>query len=408
MCPPDPHADEAPAGEEEPEELALPDLATLRAAGDMEGLLAAAKAYRSGKAPGGRDMNKCFEAYAAAAELGSPDAEYAGALFYLNGGVVPQDLKEGATRLRAAAEKGSLPARVYLGNLYELGIHYRADPEKADVWYRNAARAARVDATPGSEAWSRRLAELGCARYVLALVESGAASEEERPRLLARAKAHGFGLRIRSEADEAERLTFEGSLVTAEDAAAESSRAPKTGDAASILAETDDAEPAAEDAPGKARRPRSQTLPATPAAKKSGGEGAPTQVALGLAAFGYAVLFAATGTGAGYAATVGARELVLRGGALPLLGTRVDLVFPIVLLALGIVPAWLVYRLTAMVKALVAGAAFAGVGWVAWGTGQGVIHQDRAVQAIAFALAGCLAALLVLGILGGTKKRPAR
>src|SRR5437867_1067170 len=95
---------------------------------DMVGLLALAKAYRAGTAPGGRDMKKCLEAYRAAADLGSAEAEYAVALFHLTGGVVAQDLKEGATQLRAAAEKGSVAAKVYLGNLYELGIHYKADP----------------------------------------------------------------------------------------------------------------------------------------------------------------------------------------------------------------------------------------------------------------------------------------
>src|SRR5258708_5675977 len=120
------------------------DLDGLKKRGDVKGLLTLAKAYRSGQAPGGRDMKRCYAAYQAAAELGSPDAEYAVALFCMSGGIVAQDLKEGATRLRAAAEKGSVPAKVYLGNLYELGIHYKADPEKADVWYRNAARGARL------------------------------------------------------------------------------------------------------------------------------------------------------------------------------------------------------------------------------------------------------------------------
>src|SRR5438270_8831525 len=116
------------------EEEAADDAPIGEGPADVVGLLALAKAYRTGTAPGGRDMKKCLETYRAAADLGSAEAEYAVALFHLTGGVVPQDLKEGATRLRAAAEKGSVAAKVYLGNLYELGIHYKADPEKADVW----------------------------------------------------------------------------------------------------------------------------------------------------------------------------------------------------------------------------------------------------------------------------------
>src|SRR6185369_12101114 len=145
------------------------DLEALKRSSDIEGLLTLAKAYRAGTAPGGRDLKRCLETYRAAAELGSPDAEFAVALFCMTGGVVAQDWKEGTTRLRSAAEKGSVPAKVYLGNLYELGIHYKADPEKADVWYRNAGRTARVEAEPDTDEYTQALAELGGARHVLAL-----------------------------------------------------------------------------------------------------------------------------------------------------------------------------------------------------------------------------------------------
>src|SRR5689334_24091790 len=78
------------------------DLDGLRLRGDVSGLLALARAYRSGAAPGGRDMKRCLEAYRAAAELGSAEAEYAVALFSMNGApFVPQDLKEGTMRLRS-------------------------------------------------------------------------------------------------------------------------------------------------------------------------------------------------------------------------------------------------------------------------------------------------------------------
>jgi hypothetical protein len=408
---PDPKAspDDQPEGEEALSEDAL-DLESLKKRADLVGLLALAKAYRAGSAPGGRDMKKCLESYRAAAELGSAEAEYAVALFYLSGGVVPQDLKEGATRLRAAAEKGSIPARVYLGNMYELGIHYKADPEKADVWYRNAARAAKLDDAPGSEGHAYGLAELGCVRYVLALVETGAVEEEDKTRLLARAKAHGYGLRVRDDA-EGERMTFTDALAGAEAAADAASGAPAGGAPAPLEASS----PIAPPAPDAKNRERANTAPSTPGAKKkaeSTPEPKPKKksgpgASVGLAAFGYALLFVLTGCGAGYAASLGARELVAHGHLLPGLGARVHLVFPIVLGIVGVLPAWLVYKLSAVVKAILVGGALAGVGWIAWGTGQGAFHGAREVQAIAFGLAGFLAALLVLGLLGGTKRHAA-
>lgn len=394
MCPPDPKAAREDAAAEG-DALAEGDgVEALRARGDVDGLLAFARAARSGSGPGGRDMQRCLDAYRAAAELGSPEAEFAVALFCLNGGVVPQDLKEGAARLRSAAEKGSLPARVYLGNLYELGIHYKADPEKADVWYRNAARAARVGAEPGSPGWAEALAELGCARYVLARVESGEVGEDDKRRLLARARAHGYGLRVRSELEDLERRTFADGLDAADEAAA-SSRGPQAQGVAAPPPAT----------PGVAtdeKRERANTAPATPGAKRR--QEGPSNAALALGAFGYALLFAAAGVGAAFAATAGARELVARGDLLPVLGARAELVFPLVLLLVGVLPAWLVYRFGAVLKAGAAAAALGGVGWVAWGTGQGALHESRGVQAVAFALAGFLAGLLVVGFLGGTKR----
>ena len=93
MCPADPHPrahrDESEeASEDEPLTEDAFDLEALRQRGDVPGLLALAKAHRAGTAPSGRDLKKCLEAYRAAAELGSGDAEYAVALFHINGGAV--------------------------------------------------------------------------------------------------------------------------------------------------------------------------------------------------------------------------------------------------------------------------------------------------------------------------------
>lgn len=389
MSPPDakPHEEEAAADGAAPE-------------GDVDALLALAKEKRAA-----RDMKGCLDAYRAAADLGSAEAEYAVALFLMNGGVVPQDLKEGTMRLRSAAEKGSIPAKVYLGNLYELGIHYRADAEKADVWYRNAARGARLEEEPGTEEHARALAELGCVRYVLARVETGEADDDEKTRLLARAKAHGYGLKIKdgtsSVADASgDRGTMTDALLVAETPPAERQRANTTPGSKA----------AREKVEGAAKQRSADTVPPAKAKKNKSG-GASPRVADGLAAFGYAILFATAGVGAAYAATLGAHELVARGTRLPGLGTRVDLVFPIVLAVVGVVPAWLVYKASAFFKALVGAGVMGGVGWVAWGMGQ-AIHTSRSAQAIAFALAGFLACLLVLGLLGGSKlggrAKPAR
>jgi hypothetical protein len=365
------------------------DLDGLRLRGDVEGLLALAKACRAGTAPGGRDLPKCYAAYAAAAELGSGDAEYAVALFHLSGGVVPQDFKVGSTRLRGAAEKGSVAAKVYLGNLYELGIFYKADPEKADVWYRNAARGAKIASEPGTDEYTRDLAELGCARYVLALTSAGETektglTEADKTRLLQRAKAHGYGLRLKEEtASDKDRPTLLNALEGADDAAAKVAKEPAK----------DAAGAAVKEAAAAKEKEAAKERPAKPSAASAG-----------LTAFGYALVFLVAGLGAGYAASAGATELVAHGHTLPVIGARTELAFPLVFGGVGVLPTFLVYRFMAVIKALVIGAAFAGIGWVAWGTGQGALHAHRLMQANAFAIAGFIAGLLVLGLVGGAKR----
>jgi hypothetical protein len=406
-------ADESELAESAPDPN---DLDALVKQEDVPGLLALAKAFRAGTVAGGRDMARCLEAYRAAAELGNAEAEYAVALFHMNGGsVVAQDLKEGTMRLRSAAEKGSVPAKVYLGNLYELGIHYKADAEKADVWYRNAGRGAKVEAEQGSPEWNRALADLGCARHVLELTKGSAIDDAEKARLLARAKAHGYGLRIRDEVADGDRATFVNALAGAESAPGAATATPPPvavdlGARGVGTRERKDTSPETGTAKRKAVEARANIDPEAQAAAEKAERVAKKLAAdrsaarsVALAAFGYALLFVLAGVGAGYAAALGARELVSHGHVLPLLGTRTKLVFPIVLAVIGILPAWLVYRFGAVLKALVLGAIGGGLGWVAWGTGQGALHGDRPLQALAFALASFLAGLLVLGLLGGAK-----
>lgn len=401
MCPADPRLDrlEQEDVEDEAEESSAPNLGALRAKADVEGLLAAARAYRSA-----RDMALCFEAYESAAALGSAEAEYAVALFYMTGSAtVAQDLKVGATRLRVAADRGSVPAKVYVGNLYELGVHYKADPDKADVWYRNAARAARVEAEPASEDWERSLAELGCVRHVLRYVERPSTPPEAKTRLLARARLLGHGVRLRESAPDVERPTLVDALAASAEPAAsgvEAGRPAVEGRAESAGSATSDAE--------AARRADAESAGATSKTKARTTKSDEGSVGRGAAAFAYATVFMGAGLGAAYAAAQGAAELVERGHSLPLVHEHAIWLFPIVVVAVGVLPTLLVYRAEAVAKALVGSAIFAGIGSVGWGTGKAILHADRNVQTFSFAIAGFLATLFILGLLGGAKRRTAR
>ena len=236
-------------------------------------------------------------------------------------------------------------------------------------------------------------------RQYLELAEANKLDEADKQRLLQRTKAHGYQLKIRSE----------GSIVPSE-------RAPN-GDRPTLNQALD-----ANEIPEKlSQKIRLASTPPPPlaAAKKKPAEGTadetvnikalgPTQMQLGLGAFGYALLFVLAGTGAGYAAAHGASELLENGGKLPGLGTHEEYVFPLVLFVFGLLPAGVGYKWSAWFKGALAGAALGGVGWVAWGTGQAAIHASRVYQAISFGLVGFLAALLILGLTGGTKKQPPR
>jgi hypothetical protein len=124
----------------------------------------------------------------------------------------------------------------------------------------------------------------------------------------------------------------------------------------------------------------------------------------GLAGIGYTVLFFAFAAGAGYALTQGAHVLMADGKPLPALGMRVHLVLPIALGIFGVLPTFLVYRASSVFRALLGAAAAFGIGWALWGTGSYAFLHDRMQQSEGAAVAGFLAALFVLGLLGGTKK----
>ncbi len=371
-------------------EEALSELDSLREAGDVAGLLALAKAHRTGDGAE-KDLRACLKAYEVAAELGDAEAHNAVALFYLAGGVVPQDLKTGVTHLRTAADAGHAAARVYLGNLYELGVHYGKDSSKADVWYRTVARGANLIGAPDSPAadspeFDRAMAELGCVRHLYKLRAAGLPEADDQV-LTRRAMQLGLRLATRQSSDPGERASVfgdgqSGPLKPGDVAAAKP--APKPG-AASTEQEA---------------RDKLQKLDKETKVKPKGR----MSVAAGLAGFGYTFLFFAFSTGAGYALTQGAHVLMEHGTVIPVLGTRTHLILPLALGVFGVLPTFLVYRASSILRALLGAAAASGIGWALWGTGTYAFLHDRMQQSVAASVAGFLAALFVIGLLGGTKK----
>ncbi|MBK6464143.1 MAG: hypothetical protein IPF92_24540 [Myxococcales bacterium] len=368
-------------------DLSSASIADLAREGDADTLFLLAKAARTGTHGRAKDLACAFAAYRAAGELGHPDADYAAALFHLNGTATPRDLKEGAAVLRRAADRGSVDAKITLGNLYELGVHFARDAEKADVWYRNAARAAGLPA-PGAPETSRELALLGAVRHAEALATDPTATDEERERAQRRARAHGAGLRDREPSapggppSVAERETREPDKAA---------RRPATSPAAQETPAVVPVDPEA------ARRAKLTEL----AAKAK----APSRLTAkaGAGAFLYALLFTATAFGAAFAADAGARELVTHGQRVPLFG-RPDLVFPGVLGVVAVLPQLLVYRASSVARAVALGGLAFGLGWVLHNTGKLALVDAKLSQAMAFAGAGLLAALLAQGLLGGAKR----
>jgi hypothetical protein len=325
---------------------AKPTIDDLLLHGDVDSLLELAKSYRASK-----DLKSCFQCYEAAAKLGSAEAEHAVGQFHLSGGVVPKDEKTAASYLRSAADKGHLPSRVYVANLYELGIHYKADAEKADVWYRNAARSAKITHDPESIDYTRAMAELGCVRFCLKMIEDSDSNEDERTYYTRKARAYGW----RPKKSES---------VTEAESGSESAAAEKPASDSKIT------------------------------------------FAAGMTAFLWASLLVAAAVGAGYLGLEGVRLLVAKYGQI--LGAHEERIVLGVAAGLAVLGALMVYKLKSVAQALVAAALLAGLGWFTWrGPATHLFHLQVA-QAIAFGVAGFLAALLVLGLVGGAKAPRAR
>ncbi len=356
-------------------------VANLRLANDVDGLMQLAKQYRAGQGVP-RDMHACLVAYSAAAELGNPVAAHAVGLFYLNGGVVERDEKVAAAQFRAAADHGHLPSKILIANFYELGIHYRADAAKADVWYRSAARAAEVEAEAGTPEYAKALADLGAVRYCLEIAELPATDAAEKARLLKLAKQYGYrpNTEDRASASPMDPLP-PPSRVIAPDAtpppraAAERPPASEASLAKSELAPT----------------PKRKTVPAPKA-----------NVGLGATAFVYTLVFMAVGIVGGHLLDAYAKGEAAASRPLPVLGTHGELALPIVVGALGLLPNMLVYRRSAFFRAVLVSAAAGIAGDVLFGMGQRFL-ETTVMQTTDFAAAGMLLGLLVFGLLGGAK-----
>ncbi|HJL17646.1 MAG TPA: hypothetical protein RMH99_18425, partial [Sandaracinaceae bacterium LLY-WYZ-13_1] len=126
----------------------------------------------------------------------------------------------------------------------------------------------------------------------------------------------------------------------------------------------------------------------------------------GLAAFVVAAFFTAAAAGAGFLAIEGSRALASAGRALPWVGPHHWVVGVATLVALGVLPATAVYRPKVVAIGAVTGGLTAAGGWYLFDAQP--LLWDRLAQASAGGLAGFLAILLILGVLGGTRWRRRR
>jgi hypothetical protein len=294
--------------------------------------------------------------------------------------VVPENVGEAMSLLRDAARAGSLRAKIYLANVYELGIGRSAEPEKADVWYRSVARERGIETAEDDPECARALAELGCIRHVRTLIGDHSLPQRERLALLARAKPLGYALFQRNKKrEQAERQAVEAE-VNASLAAAEAAR-PATP------AQTKKAEVQ----PKEKQKKRDPWRPP-----------APERV---MALF-LALVFLATGFGLGMMLGMLAKSRLTAGDSVPLFGERVELIRP-ALFALSVLPTWLLYPLHNVLITLVCGAALTAGGWAYWSIEHGRWFADRVLQAEVFGITGVLVSLVLLTLLGGTRRRRA-
>ncbi len=385
MATPDP--DVRTSSSEAEEALDPHELEALEAAGEVDALLAAAQALRAGKGVP-RDLPGCFRAYDAAARLGSHEGAYATALFLLRGGVVAQDEKEAVARLRSAADAGNLPAKVYLANMYEAGVYFRADPEKADVWHRSLARAAGITAKVGSPEYIRAMAEQGAGRYATLLAQELPSAQGDA--LLKRAAAFGWRTPQR-----------ETPVIVDPVPPPVSSTARPEAQRLRVAA-----------APAK-KTELTSTAPATPVSKAADARPRPSRVARarpaidwggGILRFVFLTMFAAAGLAAAHMAQRGAALLVEQGRPVPLVGPHLALILPAVLAVIVLLPALAFYRTAAVFRGLVLAALTGVAGALVWGHGRLTLLPESSTQGIYFALAGFLVGMLLFGFTRRTRR----
>jgi hypothetical protein len=353
-----------------------PSIDELVAEEDAERLLELGAAYRAGISGVPRDAFKALECFEAASRLGSETAEYLVGVAYCDGKGVRADLAEGAKRLRSAAQRGSLRAKVYVANLYEMGVHYQADREKADVWYRNVARAAGIEAAIDSDEYDLRMAELGCVRSCLKLVADEALPAKDRAFYLKKAKTMGYHHRLASAKREPTPAELVVKELTAPEPAKAEVAAPRETPKAAPEEEPDDEAPLL---------------------------GAQWTWGMGTLAFSAASFFVAASSAVGWLAMEGSRALSAADRPLPHLSGAHHVVLLATVLALGVLPAMAVYRARVVGIAAVVGAA-AGVGaHYLWDVSR--VLGDRLAQGVGGGLAAFLIVLFLLGVLGGTRAR---
>jgi TPR repeat protein len=359
-----------------------PSIDELVAEGNGDALVELGAAYRIGTPHTGRDAFKALECFEAASRLGSAEAEYLVGVALMDGRGIAADQPEGAKRLRSAAQRGSLRAKIYVANMYETGVCYQADREKADVWYRNVARAANIEAAPDTPAFDAAMAELGCVRHCLKLVADDALPTKDRQFYLKKAKAMGYQHKLA-----ASKRENRASLIEAVNTPAPMEAKP---------APTPAPAPAAEPEPAKTAPKTADNAPEPEPALAEQWTWGP-----GLVAFVGALFSSIAASGAAWLALEGSKALAAQGRPLPLVDGRHDFVFWAVLFTLGVLPAASTYRARVFAIACVAGLAG---GWGAFGLWnvQHFVH-DRLAQGALGGLGAFLLTLLVLGLLGGTR-----
>lgn len=372
-----------------------PSIDELVAREDVEGLMELAAAHRVGTPHAERSLFDALQCYEAASRLGSAEAEYHVGRAHFAGVGVTADPAEGAKRIRSAAQRGELRAKVFVANLYEMGLVYAADADKADVWYRNVARAAGVEADPESEAYELAMAELGCVRYCLTLVADEALPKKDRAFYLKKAKAMGYAQKLaelRAEKARAQAARDEAARdEAARSEAAQREAAQKTTAVEEPEAAAESAEAPAAEGEEKGEEERDALL------------GERWTFGWGSLAFLAASFFAAASVAAGGLAWEGSVALARAGRAVPYVEGRHWLVYLATVIALGVLPATAAYRGRVVAMAAALGGALATGGFYLYDAQP--LLWDRVAQATAGGLVGFLGLLFFLGLLGGTRAR---